>query len=98
MSLSPLLVNALAKGVLPDSTLLPDQVVPLLRDNLNWRITDASAQNEIPVQQLADKGQLRVSVVSRDVQPISAGEEHLFPRYGEWVEWEEATKGKAGGL
>jgi tyrosinase len=98
ISLSPLLANAASDGILPDKTLAPENVVPKLTDNLEWRITDSSGQNEVSVQDLADKGQLRVSVVSRDVEPILAGEEHLFPRYGEWVEWEDVTKGKVGGV
>ncbi|EED13327.1 tyrosinase [Talaromyces stipitatus ATCC 10500] len=98
ISLSPLLANAAAAGILPDNTLAPVDVVPALSDNLQWRITDSTGENEIPVQELADNGKLRVSVVSRDVEPILAGEEHLFPRYGEWVEWEDVTRGKVGGV
>lgn len=98
ISLSPLLANAASRGILPDATLNAGTVVPKLSDNLEWRITDSSGQREIPVQDLADKGQLRVSVVSRDVEPILAGQEHLFPRYGEWVEHEDVTKGKVGGI
>ncbi|KUL89658.1 hypothetical protein ZTR_00412 [Talaromyces verruculosus] len=98
ISLSPLLANAVFNGILPDTSLAPESVVPKLSDNLEWRITDSSGQKEVPVQDLADKGQLRVSVVSREVEPILAGEEHLFPRYGEWVEHEDVTKGKVGGV
>lgn len=96
ISLSPLLANALATGILPDSQLAAEHVVPALSDNLEWRLTDFE-QNEVPVQNLADNGQLRVAVVSRDVEPILPGQEYLFPRYGEWVEWEDVTNGKAGG-
>ncbi|GAM33797.1 hypothetical protein TCE0_013r00958 [Talaromyces pinophilus] len=98
ISLSPLLANAVSNGILPDTSLAPESVVPKLSDNLEWRITDSSGQKEVPVQDLADKGQLRVSVVSREVEPILAGEEHLFPKYGEWVEHEDVTKGKVGGV
>lgn len=102
ISLSPLLANAFSTGTLPDSSLAPADVVPLLTNNLQWRITtkDSSSgeQKEVPVQDLADKGQLRIAVVSRDVDPILAGEEHLFPKYHEWTEWEDVTKGKTGGV
>ena len=98
ISLSPLLANAVFNGILPDTSLAPESVVPKLSDNLEWRITDSSGQKEVPVQDLADKGQFRVSVVSREVEPILAGEEHLFPRYGELVEHEDVTKGKVGGV
>uniref|UniRef100_A0A093V313 tyrosinase n=1 Tax=Talaromyces marneffei PM1 TaxID=1077442 RepID=A0A093V313_TALMA len=98
ISLSPVLANAAYSGILPDTSLSPQNVVPKLCDNLQWRVIDYSGQNEVPVQDLADKGQLRVSVVSRDVEPILPGEEHLFPGYGDWVEWKDVTKGKVGGV
>jgi tyrosinase len=106
ISLSPLLVNAYSAGILPDNRLAPEDVTPLLTDNLQWRITTADHSNsssygeqrEVPVQNLVDRSQLRVAVVSRDVEPIQAGEEHLFPRYGEWVEQGDVTKGKTGGV
>ncbi|KAH8692093.1 tyrosinase [Talaromyces proteolyticus] len=97
ISLSPLLARAIANGILPDETLGPEHVVPTLSDNLNWRITDSAGQ-EVPVADLADQGKLRVGVVSREVDPIVQGEEHRFPRYGEWVQWENATKGKSGAV
>jgi tyrosinase len=97
ISLSPVLAQAFANGLLPDDTFEPEDVVPTLSEQLNWRITD-SAGEEVPVQTLTDKGQLRVAVVSRDVDPILEGEEHLFPQYGEWNHWQNATMGKLGAV
>lgn len=96
ISLSPVLASAMAKGVV-DTGLTADTVVPLLSQNLDWRVTDASG-NEVDTQRLADDGNLRVSVVSRDVQPIAPGQEHRFPIYGPWTEYAKATAGKIGGL
>jgi tyrosinase len=96
ISLSPVLASAMAKGVI-DTGLTADTVVPQLAQNLEWRVTDTSG-NEVETQQLADAGQLRVSVVSRDVQPIAPGQEHEFPAYGPWTEYAQATAGKVGGL
>jgi tyrosinase len=97
ISLSPVLAQAYANGLLPDDTFGPEQVVPVLSKQLNWRITDAAGE-EVPVETLTDKDQLRVAVVSRDVDPILEGEEHLFPRYGEWNHWQDATMGKQGAV
>lgn len=97
ISLSPVLAQAYANGLLPDDTFEPEAVVPILSKQLNWRITDAAGE-EVPVQTLTDKGKLRVAVVSRDVDPILEGEEHLFPRYGEWNHWQDATMGKMGAV
>jgi tyrosinase len=96
MSLSPVMASALSHGIVP-RTLGPDAVVPQLAQNLNWRVTDVQGR-EIDPQQLVDRGDLRIGVVSRHVQPLEAGEEHLFPRYGGWVEYVEATAGKVGGV
>lgn len=95
ISLSPVLAQAYANGLLSDDTFGPEDVVPTLSEQLNWRITDATGE-EVPVQTLTDKGKLRVAVVSRDVDPILEGEEHSFPRYGEWSHWQDATMGKPG--
>ncbi|CRG91699.1 hypothetical protein PISL3812_08750 [Talaromyces islandicus] len=97
ISLSPVLAQAFANGLLPDDAFEPEDVVPTLSERLNWRITD-DAGEEVPVQTLTDKGKLRVAVVSRDVEPILEGEEHLFPRYGEWNHWQHATMGKLGAV
>lgn len=90
------MATALYHGILPP-TLAPDAVVPQLAHNLNWRVTDFHG-TELDPQELVDRGDLRISVVSRDVQPLEAGEEDRFPRYGGWMEYAAATAGKVGGV
>jgi tyrosinase len=96
ISLSPVLATAMEKGVI-DETLTPGTVVPQLSQNLNWRVTDAAGR-EVDTQDLVDRGHFAVAVVSRDVQPIRRGEEHLFPGHGPWMEYGQATAGRVGGV
>ncbi|KAL1969229.1 hypothetical protein VTN77DRAFT_483 [Rasamsonia byssochlamydoides] len=96
ISLSPVMATALAHGFVPPN-LAPDAVVPQLAQNLNWRVTDFRGR-ELDPQELVDRGDLRIGVVSRDVMPLEVGQEHLFPRYGGWMEHVEATAGKVGGV
>lgn len=95
ISLSPLLASAAARGTV-DESLEPESVVPQLRQDLHWRITDHRGE-EVNPQILVDRGQFQVRVVVRDVKPLGPGEEHLFPTYGPWTEYRDATAGKSGG-
>lgn len=95
VSLSPILANAMSSGILAD--LAAPLVIPLLTQNLEWRVTDVTGC-EVDPQEIVDKGGLEIFVASRDVEPLSSGQEHLFPKHGTWQLHKEPTLGKIGGV
>lgn len=95
VSLSPVLGNAMSSGIL--GSLESAFVIPLLKDNLQWRVTDVTGQ-PVDTQEIVERGDLEIFVASRDVEPLSSGQEHLFPKHGAWQFHKEPTQGKTGGV
>lgn len=85
----------MSSGILAD--LAAPLVIPLLTQNLEWRVTDVTGC-EVDPQEIVDKGGLEIFVASRDVEPLSSGQEHLFPKHGTWQLHKEPTLGKIGGV
>lgn len=70
----------------------PKSVIPLLTQQLQWRVQDFH-------NRAVDTGRvesLKVFVVGRVV--VRRAEGHSFPVYGGWEIYREATEGKVGGL
>lgn len=95
------LSSALA-ALLSTSTILgldDDIVVPVLSKFLTWKIQDQEG-NVIPTEDIVDsnggKG-LEIRAARRDVKPLSKGDLDNFPEYGEWVMYDDITRGKVGG-
>ncbi|KAM5453958.1 putative tyrosinase [Microsporum audouinii] len=95
------LSSALA-ALLSTSTILgldDDIVVPVLSKFLTWKIQDQEG-NVIPTEDIVGsnggKG-LEIRAARRDVKPLSKGDLDNFPEYGEWVMYDDITRGKVGG-
>ncbi|KAL1954633.1 hypothetical protein VTO42DRAFT_874 [Malbranchea cinnamomea] len=81
------------------SSLKPDVVIPVLEKYLEWRIVtlDGKIIDTEDFMKHDQTGEpLEVKVAGRDVNPLGAVR-NIFPRFGEWKVFAEATKGKVGG-
>ncbi|EEP82835.1 predicted protein [Uncinocarpus reesii 1704] len=98
LPLSHAIAKAQADGIIKDIT--QENVVPLLKTHLHWRVQDFNGK-EIDVEKLVnssagDEPGLAVEVASRDVTPI-VGDVPELPKIGDMEIFEEITKGKPGG-
>lgn len=84
------LAHALLRFNLSDAA--PRSVIPLLAQQLHWRVQDFHDRAVGTVE----VDSLKVFVVGREVVSKASG--HSFPVYGGWKIYREATEGKVGGL
>jgi len=69
----------------------PEEVVPFLKENLQWRMTDLLANLLNDVQQAG----LEILITHREY--IAPNQEHLLGQYGPFVPHEEITNDRPGG-
>lgn len=88
----PLTFTLLNSPLIPELT--PDCVIPVLKDQLQWRI---QSFDDKPVDIEAIPS-LKLYVAGQKVRQNDGWQEDRFPKYDPLVAYREVTSGKAGGL